>query len=85
MEIKTAIFYFFAFLLILAAARVVTARNPVHSVMYLVLNEDEYALLAGAVISFIAIAATMFATHRVDWSGAGTAGEGRIIAQGETA
>ncbi|WP_309777346.1 inner membrane CreD family protein [Agrobacterium sp. SORGH_AS_0440] len=56
-----------------------------YSVMYLVLNEDEYALLAGAVISFIAIAATMFATRRVDWSGAGTAGEGRIIAQGETA
>lgn len=41
--------------------------------MYLVLNEDEYALLAGAVISFIAIAATMFATRKVDWSGAGTA------------
>ena len=41
-----------------------------YGVMYLVLNEDEYALLAGAVISFIAIAATMFATRRVDWSGA---------------
>ena len=48
-----------------------TALAVAYGVMYLVLNEDEYALLAGAVISFIAIAATMYATRRVDWSGAG--------------
>ncbi|NTZ89616.1 cell envelope integrity protein CreD [Agrobacterium tumefaciens] len=45
-----------------------------YGVMYLVLNEDEYALVAGAVISFIAIAATMFATRRVDWYGANASG-----------
>lgn len=41
-----------------------------YGVMYLVLREDEYALLAGALISFVTIAATMYATRRVDWSGA---------------
>ncbi|NWJ22801.1 cell envelope integrity protein CreD [Rhizobium sp. RM] len=43
-----------------------------YGVMYLVLNEDEYALLAGAIISFVAIAATMYATRRVDWSASNT-------------
>lgn len=43
-----------------------------YGIMYLVLREDEYALLAGALISFVAIAATMYATRRVDWSGAAT-------------
>ena len=39
-----------------------------YGVMYLVLREDEYALLAGALISFVSIAATMYATRRVEWS-----------------
>jgi inner membrane protein len=39
-----------------------------YGVMYLVLREDEYALLAGALISFVTIAATMYATRRVEWS-----------------
>ncbi|CAN7458891.1 inner membrane CreD family protein [Pararhizobium sp. LjRoot235] len=38
--------------------------------MYLILREDEYALLAGALISFVTIAAIMFSTRKVDWSGA---------------
>jgi NADH-quinone oxidoreductase subunit J len=37
MEFKTAVFYFLATILVLAALRVVTARNPVHAVLYLVL------------------------------------------------
>jgi inner membrane protein len=41
-----------------------------YGVMYLILREDEYALLAGAVIAFATIAATMFFTRNVDWSGA---------------
>ena len=43
-----------------------------YGVMYLVLREDEYALLAGALISFVTIAATMYATRRVEWAGATT-------------
>lgn len=41
-----------------------------YGVMYLILREDEYALLAGAIISFVTIAATMYFTRNVDWSGA---------------
>jgi len=40
-----------------------------YGVMYLILREDEYALLAGAIISFITIAATMYFTRNIDWSG----------------
>ena len=39
-----------------------------YGIMYLVLREDEYALLAGALISFVTIAATMYATRRIDWA-----------------
>ena len=34
---ETAIFYLFATILVLAALRVITARNPVHAAMFLVL------------------------------------------------
>ena len=37
MEFSTFVFYFFAAVLILAGLRVITARNPVHAVLYLVL------------------------------------------------
>ena len=37
MNFETLIFYFFAAILLFAAARVVTARNPVHSALFLVL------------------------------------------------
>ncbi|RYE52935.1 MAG: cell envelope integrity protein CreD, partial [Rhizobiaceae bacterium] len=40
-----------------------------YGVMYLILREDEYALLAGAIISFATIGATMYFTRNVDWSG----------------
>lgn len=38
-------------------------------VMYMILNEETYALLAGSLIAFIAIAATMYATRNIDWTG----------------
>ena len=41
-----------------------------YGVMYLILREDEYALLAGAIISFVTIAATMYFTRNIDWTGA---------------
>jgi NADH-quinone oxidoreductase subunit J len=37
MEFKTALFYAFSAILILASTRVITARNPVHAVLFLVL------------------------------------------------
>ena len=38
MEFKTFLFYFFSAILIFAALRVVTARNPVHAALFLVLS-----------------------------------------------
>ncbi|PWB56100.1 MAG: NADH-quinone oxidoreductase subunit J [Nitrosomonadales bacterium] len=38
MNAQTLIFYFFATILLLAAVRVVTARNPVHAALFLVLS-----------------------------------------------
>jgi NADH-quinone oxidoreductase subunit J len=37
MEFKTALFYVFAAVMILASTRVITARNPVHAALFLVL------------------------------------------------
>ena len=38
MEFKTALFYVFSAILILAATSVITARNPVHAALFLVLS-----------------------------------------------
>jgi NADH-quinone oxidoreductase subunit J len=60
MEFKTFVFYVFAALAIFAALRVVTARNPVHAVLFLVLTFFNVAglwLLLNA--EFLAIALVM--------------------------
>jgi NADH-quinone oxidoreductase subunit J len=57
MEIKTALFYVLSAILLIAALRVVTARNPVHAVLFLVLaffNASGLWLLLQA--EFLAIA-----------------------------
>lgn len=38
MDVKTGLFYVFSTVLLLAAFRVITARNPVHAVLFLVLS-----------------------------------------------
>jgi NADH-quinone oxidoreductase subunit J len=38
MDPKTGLFYFFSIVLLFAAFRVITARNPVHAALYLVLS-----------------------------------------------
>ncbi|MEI8323949.1 MAG: NADH-quinone oxidoreductase subunit J [Betaproteobacteria bacterium] len=38
MDVKTGLFYFFSLVLLFAAFRVITARNPVYAVLYLVLT-----------------------------------------------
>lgn len=39
-----------------------------YAIMYLILKEDKYALLIGALIAFAAIGITMYATRNIDWS-----------------
>ncbi|HQO28466.1 MAG TPA: NADH-quinone oxidoreductase subunit J, partial [Accumulibacter sp.] len=36
MEFKSFVFYFLAAILVLASLRVITSRNPVHAVLFLV-------------------------------------------------
>lgn len=43
MDAKTGFFYFFAAVLLFAAFRVITARNPVHAVLYLILSFSQAA------------------------------------------
>lgn len=43
MDAKTGFFYFFALVLLFAAFRVITARNPVHAVLYLILAFSQAA------------------------------------------
>lgn len=43
MDVKTGLFYLFALILLFAAFRVITARNPVHAVLYLMLAFSQAA------------------------------------------
>ncbi len=43
-----------------------------YGLLYLILQLEDYALLAGAVAAFVLLTATMFATLRVNWSGEGS-------------
>ncbi len=40
-----------------------------YGLLYLILQLEDYALLAGAIAAFVLLTATMFATLRVNWSG----------------
>jgi len=45
MSVTTGLFYFFAVILLFAAFRVITARNPVHAVLFLVLTFFQASLI----------------------------------------
>jgi NADH-quinone oxidoreductase subunit J len=45
MDVKTGLFYIFSTVLLLAAFRVITARNPVHAVLFLVLSFFQAAMI----------------------------------------
>ncbi|QDG74702.1 cell envelope integrity protein CreD [Labrenzia sp. PHM005] len=42
----------------------------VFGALYALMREQDYALLIGAMIAFAALAVTMFATQKIDWTGA---------------
>src|SRR4029077_8291846 len=39
-----------------------------YALLYLILQMEDYALMAGAIAGFVMLAAVMFATLQVDWS-----------------
>jgi inner membrane protein len=53
-----------------------------YGLLYLILNLEDYALLAGAILGFVALTTIMFATLRVDWSG-GRSAQGAAPAPAE--
>ena len=38
-----------------------------YGLLYIILNAEDYALLIGSTLLFVALAATMFVTRRIDW------------------
>jgi inner membrane protein len=60
------------------AARALLLFIPLYALIYLLLRLEDNALLVGAVSSFIAIAATMYLTRKLDWYGSfGASGPGQ--------
>lgn len=47
--------------------------TTVFGLLYLFLQMQDFALLAGAIFAFVVLAAVMFSTASLDWSGRGTA------------
>jgi inner membrane protein len=43
----------------------------IFGVLYALMREQDYALLIGSVIAFVALAITMFVTQKIDWTGQG--------------
>ena len=41
-----------------------------YAMLYILLGLEAFSLLIGSVLLFIALAGVMFATRRIDWSGA---------------
>lgn len=60
----------------MAAGIMVLVIGAVYGVLYAIMREQDYALLIGSVIAFIALGVTMFGTNRVDWAGGRKAPQG---------
>ncbi|WP_299476504.1 cell envelope integrity protein CreD [uncultured Roseibium sp.] len=43
--------------------------GSIFAILFALMREQDYALLIGSVIAFIALAITMFVTQRIDWTG----------------
>ncbi|MCV0426822.1 MAG: cell envelope integrity protein CreD [Roseibium sp.] len=43
--------------------------SSIFAVLFALMREQDYALLIGSVIAFVALAITMFVTQKIDWSG----------------
>lgn len=51
--------------------RALAGLTLLYGAMYVLMTLEDFALLAGSVVAFAVIAATMIATRRIDWYGAG--------------
>ncbi|MBL8538350.1 MAG: cell envelope integrity protein CreD [Hyphomonadaceae bacterium] len=51
--------------------RALVGLSGLYAAMYVLMTLEDFALLAGSVVAFAVIAATMIATRRIDWYGRG--------------
>ncbi len=59
----------------LQGARALATFSFLYVVIYLLLRMEDNALLVGAIASFLAVAAAMYLTRRIDWYGSLTVAE----------
>lgn len=52
-------------------ARALVGLAVLYGAMYVLMTLEDFAMLAGSVVAFVVIAATMIATRRIDWYGRG--------------
>ena len=65
-----AIYVGAAFRSVLKGLLMLLVLAAIYGILYLILQLEDYALLAGAILGFLALTIVMFVTLRVDWSGA---------------
>jgi inner membrane protein len=53
--------------------RALAGLGLLYAAMYILMTLEDFALLAGSIVAFAVIAATMIATRRIDWYGRGVA------------
>nr|WP_319385374.1 cell envelope integrity protein CreD [uncultured Roseibium sp.] len=53
----------------LAGLVMLAVLGSIFAVLFALMQEQDYALLIGSVIAFVALSITMFVTQRIDWSG----------------
>ncbi|MBN9020534.1 MAG: inner membrane CreD family protein, partial [Rhizobiales bacterium] len=51
------------------------------ALLYAILRLEDFALLAGSIVGFVALSGLLFATRKVDWSGAEAAGAAALRPQ----
>jgi inner membrane protein len=71
----------------LQGLRALVAFSVLYVLIYLMLRLEDNALLVGAIASFLAVAAVMYFTRRIDWYGSLSVKDsaGRPFAPGESA
>lgn len=63
----TAAYAWSAFTSAARAAVLAVLLGALYALLYVILNQEDYALLIGAGLLFFALAATMYATRKLDW------------------
>ena len=61
------------------AIRALAVFAGVYVLLYVLMRLEDYALVVGAIASFVAIALTMWMTRNVDWYGGAQASEGSAL------